>query len=94
MLWRSLVVSIRDEVSIEVDVVFICPPQPRHAEGIQDVSEDQRGASWNSRETIQQRQLDGGPGKTFDTVNSRGMDERLRRGFFPDPADVDGEVVA
>lgn len=82
-----------EEVAVEVDVVAVAAPQMRHAVGVEDVHQDQRGVGGEGGELVEQGQLHGGTGEALDTMNSANMHQRATGVASAEPGDVGAQQV-
>jgi len=84
--------TVRQEVSIEIDVVLVCSPNPCHSERIQNVNENQRRVFGERRQSIEELKLDSGAGKPLDAVNTGRVEKNMLRGLRSEPANVDAQA--
>src|SRR5215813_14301897 len=66
--WRSVIGSLSSKISVEIDVVFVYPTQPRHPIRIEDVNDNERGVSRECRNVVQQLKLYSGSREALDSV--------------------------
>src|SRR5262245_38852208 len=64
----SVVRSLTSKIPIEIDVVFVYPPQPRHPVRIEDVNDNERGVRRECRNVVQQLKLYSGSREALDSV--------------------------
>jgi hypothetical protein len=58
------------------------------------MDKNQRSVGWQAWHLIQQLELHGGPGESFDTMNTGGVHKRLLWRFRAEPSDIDAERTA
>ena len=69
----TVVFPVRDEVSVEIDVVLVRSSKPGHTKRIQHVNENERGVRRDGGQGTEKLQLDCRAGKAFHTVDAGGM---------------------
>ena len=56
---------------------------------------EEHSSIWRQlRQSFEELQLNCGSGKSFDAVNTRGVNQRTLRRFGSEPADIDGEIFS
>jgi hypothetical protein len=89
-----VILAIRDEIPIEIDVVFVGASKPGHSEWIQNVREDQCSSVCQDRQAVEELKLDCGTRETLHTVDAGGVEESVAWRFSSNPADVDTESIS
>ena len=68
--WDSFILPIRDEVAIQIHIVFIGATKPDHPKRIQDVSKEHGSIGRQLRQAFEQLQLNRRSGKSLDAMNA------------------------
>ena len=83
--------AIQQEVTIQVDIVFIRTPEPCHSIGIQHVGYNERPVGARRRWRVEERELYCRPRESLDAVKPGRMQKNAARFCRPEPCDFDRE---
>lgn len=84
----------RREIAIEIDVVLVGAPQPRHSVRVEHVHQGERAATRQQRRICEGGELDRGTGDGFHAVQPAGMQQHAPRSGRAETGDIDGQIFS